>query len=965
MKADYSRFRFNLNKGYTRVLLQQGRVTLDADWNEQVSIQADLDCKRSMDVIGQCGVPYGDAGFLVGIDGSGPSHDLTFGAGTIYVAGRRINLEAPEKYGTQPFLPDPPAISDPGENSRVDLVYLCVRERHITYLEDDTIREIALGGPDTTTRVQNIWQARVAEDVSLNRCGEDADILMTEAGVGAGLLTIIKDNAATVDENPCVTPLDTDFRGLENRLYRVEVHQGGTVAGGASVKWSRYNGAVAFKVVEINASNRVLTLARLGWDQIVTLSANSWIELVSEADELAGRPGAMLQISADAGAVNDAQRQVTLKNVAGITAVLNGYDPENDNVKVRLWDTAAIVLNDHFDPATHTTEIILEDGIGIDIRVENPDDTFRTGDYWTFTARAIQGRVEELTDAPPQGPERHCCKLALIHWNPGEGAPTTIEDCRPLFPALTEMLQLHYVGGDGQEGRPGDTLPGPLMVRADRGEHPAANVPVIFEVKTEGLGGKIFTDTNPTGGDRIVVYTDGEGLAACQWQLGNNRTRYHQRVTAFIDAPADARRHQQVNFNANLSIAEAVSYLPPETCINIGKSVNTVAGALDALCAIEADGVTYTPPGDCTRLKDASTVAEALDALCTPAFHVEGIFWLLDDNEAVHDQTVPLKRFIDGLLIVCDDVPEPATIKQASVFVTLELPSDTLSGVMMSYILEGDLEVSGTKILWKPSARAERFLTQDIGRVVGTGGVFPARLFLKGSKIHVEGNPKIHMDGNVVNSPDEPHNLMLPSGNGVKGSTFEMWFNIEFEAIEIPDGIDVVGVLHPGSFMGFKITSKENTTITIENLPAVNSRLTAFDIAYGHRQAIQDAGISGYTVSETLLDRDRARSELLESGFDRDGDFGVNVLVQDEYERLAAVIIKEWQTTFDGFGLSFSLDTAAGEGIPDVLRAGNIDEDKPPISIVICDSNVLDTIRRQPELGEPDGIIRNPFFKRV
>jgi hypothetical protein len=284
---------------------------------------------------------------------------------------------------------------------------------------------------------------------------------------------------------------------------------------------------------------------------------------------------------------------------------------------------------------------------------------------------------------------------------------------------------------------------------------------------------------------------------------------------------------------------------------------------------------------------------------------------------------------------------------------------------MMSYILEGDLEVSGTKILWKPSARAERFLTQDIGRVVGTGGVFPARLFLKGSKIHVEGNPKIHMDGNVVNSPDEPHNLMLPSGNGVKGSTFEMWFNIEFEAIEIPDGIDVVGVLHPGSFMGFKITSKENTTITIENLPAVNSRLTAFDIAYGHRQAIQDAGISGYTVSETLLDRDRARSELLESGFDRDGDFGVNVLVQDEYERLAAVIIKEWQTTFDGFGLSFSLDTAAGEGIPDVLRAGNIDEDKPPISIVICDSNVLDTIRRQPELGEPDGIIRNPFFKRV
>ena len=59
MKADYSRLRFNLNKGYTRVLQQQGRVALGADWNEHVSIQADLDRKRLQDVIGHCGAPYG------------------------------------------------------------------------------------------------------------------------------------------------------------------------------------------------------------------------------------------------------------------------------------------------------------------------------------------------------------------------------------------------------------------------------------------------------------------------------------------------------------------------------------------------------------------------------------------------------------------------------------------------------------------------------------------------------------------------------------------------------------------------------------------------------------------------------------------------------------------------------------------------------------------------------------------
>ena len=797
MKADFSRFRFNLKKGYTRVLQQQGRVTLDADWNEQVSIQADLDRRRSRDVIGHCGVPCSNDGFLVNISGSGPAYDLNIDAGTIYVAGHHISLDAPTTYKAQPFIGEPPAISDPGEASRVDLVYLCVRERHVTYLEDDTIREIALGGPDTTTRVQDIWQVHVKEGVSLGRCEADADAAMAEAGVGAGLLSIIKDDTASVDDNPCVTPVDTDFRGLENRLYRVEVHQGGTIAGGATVKWSRYNGAVAFKVVEINASNRILTLARLGWDQILTLSAGNWIELISEEDELAGRPGAMLQISANAGAINDAQRQVTLENVTGITTILNGYDPENDNVKARLWDTNTIALSDGFDTAANTTEMILEDGIGIKIGVDNPGDIFRTGDYWTFTARTIQGRIEELIDAPAQGPQRHCCKLALIHWNPGEGAPTTIEDCRPPFPALTEMLQLHYVGGDGQEGKPGDTLSGPLMVRVGRGEHPVENVPVIFEVKTEGLGGKVFTSENPTGGDTIVVHTDAEGLAECQWQLGSNRSRYHQRVMAFIDAPADARRHQQVNFYANLSIAEEVSYDPPPSCVNIHSSVDTVAGALDDLCSIGADGVAYNPPEDCTRFEDASNVAEALDALCPPAFHVEGVFWLPGDDEAVHDQIVPLKQFINGLLIMCDDVPEPDTIKQASVFMTLELPSNTLPGVQMSYILEGDLEASGTKIGWKPTARAEEFLTQDIGRVVSTGGVFLARLFLKGSKIHVEGNPKIHLDGNVVNFPGSDHNLKLPSGDGEVGGTFEMWFNLKIEEIGIAEGIYVVGVLHP------------------------------------------------------------------------------------------------------------------------------------------------------------------------
>ena len=962
MKADYSRLRFNLNKGYTRVLQQQGRVILDADWNEQVCIQADLDRKRLRDVVGYSGVPYGDAGFLVGIDDAGAAFNLNLEAGTIYVAGHRIHLDAAGKYSPQPFLPDPPAISDPGTGTRVDLVYLRVRERHLTYLEDDGIREIALGGPDTTTRVQNIWQVLVKEDVSLGGCGDDADVVMVEAGVGAGALTTIEDSTTSMDDNPCVTPAEGGYRGLENRLYRVEVHAGGTIAGGASVKWSRHNGAVAFNVLEINVSSRVLTLARLGWDRIVTLAPSSWIELISAEDELSGRPGAMLQIAAGAGAVNDAQRQVTLKEVTNIGDILNGYAAVSD-VKVRLWESDAIVLNDDFDATANATEILLGDGIGIEIGVDHTDDMFRTGDYWTFAARTIAGRVEELIESPPQGQKWHCCRLALIHWNPGDGESVVMEDCRPLFPALTEMLQLHYVGGDGQEGKPGDTLPGELVVRVSRGEHPVEDVPITFDLKTEGLGGKVFTSDDP-GGNTVDVFTGSDGLARCKWQLGSNRGRYHQQVLAWIGVPAGTRLHQQVTFNANLSLAEAVSYQPPDGCINIGARARTVADALNSLCVIEASGVTYTPPRECPNLEGTTTVAEALDALCDitgtpaddPAFHVTAVEWLRD-GDAVHDQDVPLDLFIGGLSIACDGEPDNNSIKQASVFITLELPSKILPGTLMAYILEGDVRAEGEKILWQPTAEARQFLEKDIGRVIGTHGRVLARLFLKGSKIWLRKDPRIHLDGDAVTHPEKPHGLSLPSGDGEAGGTFEMWFNLDVKV----EGIHVVGVLHPKGLMGLGTISIKDKTVIVEDPSAVNLRLDALDLGYAHREAMNAAGFPDHPVSGTLFNAAQARRAMVEGGFEN--TFEAVVLLQEKYQGLQDPLGGMWNETFSQLKLSFSFIVVPADRISDTIRKG-IGGDKVP-SLVICDDTVFGVVRSQFETVEPYGLIRRSYFRRV
>ena len=41
-RGDFSRDTFDPSKHFLRVLMQQGRVSLDADWNEQTDISAAL-----------------------------------------------------------------------------------------------------------------------------------------------------------------------------------------------------------------------------------------------------------------------------------------------------------------------------------------------------------------------------------------------------------------------------------------------------------------------------------------------------------------------------------------------------------------------------------------------------------------------------------------------------------------------------------------------------------------------------------------------------------------------------------------------------------------------------------------------------------------------------------------------------------------------------------------------------------
>ena len=255
MKGDFSRDSFDRLKHFRRVLLQQGRVQLDADWNEQVAILLHYIQTLATDILGPYAGPDKTCGFKIEPKGA---NDFIIGKGRYYVNGLLCENSSSEElsYLTQPDLPKPPTI----ESGKHYVVYLDVWERHITFLEDDDIREKALGGPDTTTRTKAVWQVRISDFVApyaYSYCLGGAGLLDNELVISKACLRARAKREQDQLE-PCLVEPEARYRGPENQLYRVEVHHGGTVGGAPAkptFKWSRENGSVAFPIKGISQRN--------------------------------------------------------------------------------------------------------------------------------------------------------------------------------------------------------------------------------------------------------------------------------------------------------------------------------------------------------------------------------------------------------------------------------------------------------------------------------------------------------------------------------------------------------------------------------------------------------------------------------------------------------------------------------------------------------------------------------------
>jgi hypothetical protein len=552
MKADFTRNTFHPFKHFTRVLMQQGRVQLDADWNEQAAILTQYLRFLGADLIGPCGGPSDNLGYQILGLSPDPSNavlfDFALSSGHFYVDGIlcdnshgyaaftipqgiannsvAITPDRPElggtliqvgdylelfdhanaantvqavvtkvsggvitvttstsalggwganpqprlrrlaTFATQPDYPGSQIVLGQQQQKTDFLAYLDVWERLITCAEDDSIREVALGGPDTAARAKLVVQVRYTTpqvDSNDSRLADVVGYLNDKFQPrNRGLLKArVTPSGASTD--PCIISPTSNYRGPENQLYRVEIHTGTLNADGSkgsappTFTWSRENGSPVFPILSGGGTN-VVTLETLGHDDRFGLAEGDWVEVEDDDYVLLNRADTLLQVVG----IDPSTMQVTLSgspdsNVGNKPAkhpLLRRWDQlEGDVASGGLQlgsDNAALI-----SPGTWQN---LEDGVQIfffEPDPNNPVAQYRSGDYWLIPARVATGNVEwptvqtkdpqgnPVTDQvplPPLGITHHYAPLGTVTVDPkglvaASGTPPSFDHAvKPLWP---------------------------------------------------------------------------------------------------------------------------------------------------------------------------------------------------------------------------------------------------------------------------------------------------------------------------------------------------------------------------------------------------------------------------------------------------------------------------------------------------------------------------------------------------
>ena len=512
MKGDFARVTFDPSQHYSQVFQQQGRVLLDADWNEQAHIQLHLLRTLVRDLVGPCWAAGSGFGITTSsppnADGSSkalPLTDWQLAPGHFYVDGILCVNEGVCTLAQQPNAPTPDYSVADGKSGFENppagfALWLDVWERHLCAVEAPGIADVALDGVDTASRAQVVWQLRMLDQAGAKLRLDDITTALTTRQQATSsqpgdvakikqqlidvdtLRTSLASNAQTntspcdlvrqllgareswavprlraelgpqeSDSDPCVIAADASYRGCENQLYRVEIHQAG-LAGAATFKWSRENGSVVFPITDSvpgaaaadGSAQLTVTLARLGRDARLGLAANDWVELVDDRYTLGQRAYPLLQVIA----IDVANCSVTLNVPKNIVLWPLDDDPRRHPL-LRRWDQREAVNAQGVLAVAEGAPIALEDGLQVTFE---PGGLYATGDYWLIPARvAGNGQLDwpSVSGAPAAVPSRGRHHYAVLGVS-GDGG---YDECCCRFGSLCDLIQANRSQQPGANDR--------------------------------------------------------------------------------------------------------------------------------------------------------------------------------------------------------------------------------------------------------------------------------------------------------------------------------------------------------------------------------------------------------------------------------------------------------------------------------------------------------------------------------
>lgn len=439
MKGDFSRYDLQRATDYIAVLKQQGRADLDSDWNEQSEIFDERQRQLICDLLGDLAVPLGSnrvtpdnaSAFKITDFSSraGGVIDFSIGRGLLYAGGYPCRLEDDVTFRTQIDYPEPEPLAGDGDI----LVYLETWAKTASYIDDETIREPALGGPDTCLRKKVVAQVkamRVSGDI--RKPAEALGILDRAFRKGDLKMTL------KIEESAHQIPIsfgEVDMGGLipGNLHFRIELHRGVDPGGGFSegFKWSDENAATVVRVLgSIGDDSAIIEEVEAVTGE--SIRDGDWVEFSNHVTEHHRQGGQMVRIASltqeETGlrVKFDAQIHPLLKRlrIGGRSGLRLDLAP-----RLRRW-------SGYVSPLSVNTVYDLGRGVKATFQSEDREVEFRPGDYWTFPVRdGVYNQKYAPRKSAPDGVK--ICRHPLAVIKRGEGKQEAgIIDCRRFFRPL-------------------------------------------------------------------------------------------------------------------------------------------------------------------------------------------------------------------------------------------------------------------------------------------------------------------------------------------------------------------------------------------------------------------------------------------------------------------------------------------------------------------------------------------------